>query len=185
MVCAGDVRVGVMEVEVAHRHRATVHLFVLLGAHEYVGRRVRIAGAVGDHPALRLVVILEEEGRDRSEDEMAGAQRAQMRVERAEGVTHHDLARRLEVDLREERGRIEVRLVTIPLKPDKFGFPAGTVHEIDKGFEAALGARHWRDNSEQRHRRTLVRQTKTSTGGRRLGAGNLRRDVHFFRPLSS
>ena len=54
---AGDVRVGVLAVEVAHGGRAPVHLFVLPGAHEYVGRRVRVAGAVGDHPALRLVVF--------------------------------------------------------------------------------------------------------------------------------
>jgi len=85
VLSAGDVRVAVMGIKVADGRRATVHLFVLQGADEYIGWCLCVAGTVGDHPALRLVVILQEERRDRSKDEVAGAQRAQMCVERAEG----------------------------------------------------------------------------------------------------
>lgn len=140
----------VMPVEVADGRGAAVHLLVLEAAHQDVGRGVRIARAVGDHPALGLVLILQEKRRDRAEDQVPGAQRAEMRVERAERKSQHDLARRLRIDLRKHRGRAEVRLAAGPFQADEFGLPAATVHEIAKRPEAALGAGHRRDNGQQR-----------------------------------
>jgi hypothetical protein len=82
---------------------------------------------------------------------MSGAQRAQMRVKRPERKAHHDFASSLGVDLREDLRRAKRRLRAGHLQPDKFRFPAAGVNEIDKRFEAALSARHRRDNGEQRH----------------------------------
>ena len=69
-----------------------------------------------------------------------------MRVECAEGEAHHDFARRLEVDLGEERGRVEVRLRTRPLEPDKLRLPTRRVHEVDKRFEAAIVRDFFKEN---------------------------------------
>jgi len=82
---------GALLVEIAHRFGAAVHLLVLGGADEDVGGRVRVALAERDHPALQLVVVLEEEGRDRTENQMPGAQRAEMRVEIEPNMSGPDL----------------------------------------------------------------------------------------------
>src|SRR5690606_2016932 len=59
---------GMLPVEIANGRGAAVHLLVFLGADEDVGGRGGVAGLVGNHPALGLVVVLEEERRNRTEN---------------------------------------------------------------------------------------------------------------------
>ena len=119
---------------------------VFAGANEDVGRRIRISIFIGDHPALWFIVIFEEKGRDRAEDQMSRAEGAQMRVERAEGETHHEPACGLGVYLFKQRVRCEVWLGANPVQLHELGFPPGGVHEFNKWTKAALGARHWRNH---------------------------------------
>lgn len=124
---------------------AAVHLLVFQAAHEHVGRSGGVAGAVGNHPTLGLVVVLLEEGRDRAENQVPRAQRTEVRVERAERETHHDLARGLRVDLRKNARLRKRRPPAGPLEADEFRVPPRRVHEIDKRLEVALSARHRRN----------------------------------------
>lgn len=141
-----------LSVEVADGLGAAVHLGVFEGPDEDVGGSGGVAGAVGDYPALGLVVVLEEEGRDRPKDQVPGVQGAEVRVERTEGKAHHDLARRLGVDFGEYLRRAKGRNPAWEIEADEFGFPATGMHEITERLEPALSARHRRDDGEERHR---------------------------------
>ncbi len=95
---------------------------------------------------------------------MPGVQGAEVRVERAERKTHHDLARRLGIDLGEDLRRAEGRNPATEIEADEFGLPAAGVHEITERLEPALSARHRRDDGQERHGGRLARCRKTSNG---------------------
>lgn len=152
----GHVGVGVVGVEIAQGLGAAVHLGILQAAHQDVGRSLGIARLVGDHPALGLVIILEEERRDRAEDEMLGAQGAEVRVEPAEGKPHHDLARRGGLDLGKEGGGAEVGLRPGPVERHKLRPPAQRLHIPRKRLEMTHGLGHGRDDRQGGHGRDSI-----------------------------
>ena len=93
-----------------------------------------------------------------------------MGLERAERKSQHDLDRRLGVDLRKDFGRTKGWAMSRPVESDKFRCPTAGVHEVDERLEAALSARHRRNNRQSRHGETgWWRVGRAETGVRKNG----------------